>query len=153
MCSQIIKTEHSSPWRKKQITYHQFESKLSLINTNCLFNSSVVRAEMLFRSFLTEEFKEASRKPSCAVAVTGFAFQYPKWLSAAIRLYLYWTPAENIDLCWFHHFSHHKASRFKQPSVALYWILIVTTGELTDWEYKSITLWENNQLLSLYTSY
>lgn len=52
---------------------------------------------MHFRPFMTEELKEASNKPSYAVAVTGFAFQYPKWLSAAIRFYLYRTPAENID--------------------------------------------------------
>lgn len=152
MCSQIIKTEPQLSLGGKYL-YHQFEPKLILINTNWLFKRNVVRTEMLLRSFVTEELKEASSKPSCAVAVTGFAFQYPKWLSAATRLYLYWTPAENIDLCWFHHFSHHKASSFKQPSDALYWILIVTTRELTDCEYKSITLWENNQPLSLYTSY
>lgn len=31
-----------------------------------------------------------------------------------------------LILCWFHHFSHHQASRFKPPYVTLYWILILT---------------------------
>lgn len=44
-----------------------------------------------------EELKEAPRQLSSAFAVTGLAFQYPKWLSVAISFYLYWTPAENID--------------------------------------------------------
>lgn len=44
-----------------------------------------------------EELKEAPCQLSSAFAVTGLAFQYPKWLSVAISFYLYWTPAENID--------------------------------------------------------
>lgn len=78
MCSQIIKTEPQLSLGEKKDLHRQFQPKLILINTIWLFKRDVVRTEMLFRSFMTEELQEAPSKPSCAVAVTGFAFQYPK---------------------------------------------------------------------------